>query len=80
MNLHLEAAPIRGPVTGSARAELGGLRTPWGCSSAEDGEAVALTAWLRQDRGAGRGSELVARKGKAAPERRLRAVGRRSVQ
>lgn len=47
-----EAAPIAAPVTGSAGAEQdGGPRTRKGRSEAEDGSAVARTAWLRQDRG-----------------------------
>ncbi len=52
MNLHSEGRADRGPVTGSDWAEQdGGPRTLKGRSEAEDGSAVARTAWLRQDRG-----------------------------
>lgn len=51
MNLHSGSRADRGPVTGSAWAEQdGGPRTRKGRSEAEDGDAVARTAWLRQDR------------------------------
>lgn len=52
MNLYSGGRADRGPVTGSAWAEQdGGPRTRKGRSEAEDGTAVARTAWLRQDRG-----------------------------
>ena len=52
MNLHSGGRADRGPVTGSATAEQeGGRRTRQGRSAAEDGEAVALAAWFRQDHG-----------------------------
>jgi len=80
MNLHFGGRADRGPVTGSTRAEQeGGRRTREGRSAAKDGNAVALTAWLRQDHGAGRGRSRPDTKEAAPSAARVRSGGIGSV-
>lgn len=74
MNLHSGGRADRGPVTGSAWAEQdGGPRTRKGRSEAEDGKAVARTAWLRQDRGVDGAAIGIPKDEGGAERRRLRS-------
>lgn len=80
MNLHSGGRADRGPFTGSAWAEQdGGPRTRKGRSEAEDGNAVARTAWLRQDRGVDGAAIGLLKEEGGAGRRRVRSKKGRSA-